>query len=221
MGRFSWHTTRNVGDSPLPQPSQRPSLTAVVLGAISRAMSGIRVALPGRVESYDPTTQRASVKPLIQDGYYDEAGERQTDPLPIVTDVPVAFQGSGTAFQSFPVSVGDTVLLVFCSSSIDKWLVQGGEVDPEDDRRHHLSDAVAIPGFRSGPFVTDPAAWVISADLLKLGSKDANDPVIRKSDLAGFISTYNGHTHVETGSTTNTPLPTQSTINGSSKVKLD
>jgi hypothetical protein len=109
------------------------------------------------VESYDATTQKASVQPLIKRGYYDEkGGVRQAESLPIITGVPVLFPGGGGCRITWPIAVGDTVLLVFSEASLDKWVVTGGEVDPRDDRRHSLSDAVAIPGLR--PFKNATAA---------------------------------------------------------------
>jgi hypothetical protein len=49
------------------------------------------------------------------------------------------------------VSPGDPCLLIFSDRSLDSWLDRGGEVDPIDLRRHHLSDAVAILGVRAKP----------------------------------------------------------------------
>ena len=56
------------------------------------------------------------------------------------------FPGAGGYRITFPVAEGDTGLLLFAESSLDKWLVSGGTVDPEDDRRHDLTDAVFLPG---------------------------------------------------------------------------
>lgn len=57
---------------------------------------------------------------------------------------------------ALPVAVGDTGLLIFSDRSLDVWLATGGIVDPGDDRRHALSDAVFVPGLRpfSSPLVT-------------------------------------------------------------------
>lgn len=146
---------------------QTPTLAGFVTNALDGRMRGVRVALPGLVQTYDPTTQTCSVQPLIQDGVYDESGTRIAERLPVVASVPVCFPGSGAFSVTWPVKVGDTVLLVFSSSSIDRWLALGGEVDPIDDRRHHITDAIAIPGLRDLGHVlpssaVDPSAMVIS-----------------------------------------------------------
>jgi len=126
----------------------KPSLPTVLNSALVKRMRGVRVALPARVESYDPTTQQITAQPLVLEGYVAEEGERATERLPAIAGVPVVFPGAGGFRVTFPIAVGDTVLLVFASSSIDRWLALGGEVDPADDRRHALSDAIAIPGLR-------------------------------------------------------------------------
>ena len=70
--------------------------------------------------------------------------------------VPVCFPGSGGWKVTFPISKGDTGLLIFCSRSIDRWLSEGGSVDPQDDRTHDLSDAVFVPGLTDFAHPIDP-----------------------------------------------------------------
>lgn len=166
--------------------SQTPSFAEVLRIANEAHTKELRVAIPARVENYDAATQKVDAQPLILEGYRDENGDRQTERLPVVCDVPVVFPGSGPYRITFPVAAGDTVLLVFASSSIDKWLAVGGEVDPEDDRRHHISDAIAIPGlfdFAHVPTTAPTDAMVLHADKVRVGGPGAADNVARKSDL--------------------------------------
>ncbi len=170
---------------------QTPSLPGVIDGAISARLKNLRVALPARVETYDASTQTCSCQPLVYDGYFDETGTRQAEKLPVIASVPVMFPGSGAYSETWPLKAGDTVLLVFSSSSIDRWLANGGEVDPIDDRRHHLTDAIAIPGIRTLPAAlsstaVDPAARVISG-ATKLGDSGATSPVALNTELAGLV----------------------------------
>lgn len=143
-----------------------PSLASVLRGAIEAHMSDVHTAMPGRVETFDPATQKATVQPLVRRPYLDEDGERIPERLPVVAGVPVMFPGSGGFSLTWPVAVGDVGLLVFASCSLDRWLARGGEVDPADERRHTLSDAVFIPGLRPfsapGP-ATHATAMVITA----------------------------------------------------------
>lgn len=199
--------------------TQTPTLDTILNRAARRHLKNLRVALPARVESYDAATQKVSVQPLILDGYTDD-GERVTERLPVIPGVPVVFPGAGGFRITFPLAVGDTVLVVFTSSSIDRWLAVGGEVDPGDDRRHDINDAVAIPGLRD--FAHALTGVSTTAMQLTASGGDAtieiDDTEIRAGgaerlalgqellDLRNFV--YNqfqatgGHTHVVAGAAT-------------------
>lgn len=127
------------------QTGPNPTLADAIRRAVDLAVADVHVAIPGRVERVDLAKALVDVKPLVKDRY-EEDGVAKSQSVPVVTNVPLVFPGAGGMRISFPVAKGDTVLLVFSERSLDSWLVRGGEVDPLDDRRHSLSDAVAIPG---------------------------------------------------------------------------
>lgn len=126
-----------------------PSLVGALRVFLGRYFSELHTAIPGRVESYDATLQRASIQPVIKEAFEDETGERVVARLPVIPGVPVQWPSGGGYFISFPLQPGDTGLLLFSQASLDVWLSEGGEVDPLDDRRFHLSDGIFIPGVRS------------------------------------------------------------------------
>ncbi len=111
-------------------------------------VADLHTALPGKIVKYDESTQKADVQPLIKERYTDESGAQQSRELPVIPSVPVQFPGAGGYRITFPVAVGDTGLIMFAEASLDKWLVSGGTVDPADERRHDLTDAVFLPGLR-------------------------------------------------------------------------
>jgi hypothetical protein len=135
------------------EDSRSPDNIEVLRRVLDVASSEMFVALPGKVEKYDPVLQKADVKPLIQKPFVFEDGDEDLDELPVLTDVPVMFPRGGGYFLSLPIEPGDNVLLVFCDMSIDSFMVSTGGVDtnPVDLRTHDISDAVAIPGFYPFP----------------------------------------------------------------------
>lgn len=117
-----------------------PSLPPETLAALKQdLLASLHCALPGRVESYDPVSRAAVVRPMIR-----SASGRS---LPLLRDVPV--------FLPLPelmsVSPGDFCLVVFADAAIDGWWATGQEADPVSPRRHDLSDAFAFTGFRPAP----------------------------------------------------------------------
>ncbi len=125
-----------------------PELEDVIRLALENFQSSFHVALPGRIESYDESTQTATVKPLLKNSFVDADGVDVVEDLPVINSVPVQFMRGGGFFLSFPIVKGDHVLLVFNERSTDKFQTgTGDDTDPVDTRMHNLSDAVAIPGF--------------------------------------------------------------------------
>jgi hypothetical protein len=127
-------------------PTRSPTWPEVLDRLREKIMQELHVALPAQVESYDPSTQLASVKPLIQDVFYDEDDSLTSISLPVITNVPVLWPSGGGFGVTCPLAAGDTVTVLFHDRSLDAWLAQGSEQAPEDLRRHALKDAVAIPG---------------------------------------------------------------------------
>jgi hypothetical protein len=125
-----------------------PTLADVVRKHIRVNLTDLHVAIPARVERVDLAKGLIDAKPLVKDSHDDAEGNRVPVSVPVICNVPVIFPGVGGMRITFPISKGDTVMLLFSERSLDTWLVRGGEVDPVDDRRHQLSDAVAIPGLR-------------------------------------------------------------------------
>ncbi len=136
------------------QSEVTPSFAETIKQALKGASQEIRVCMPARIEAYDYKTQKATVRPNIKRKYKDGSVEG----MPLIYNVPVAHPRAGKAFIHLPLKKGDNVMLIFADRSIDKWSTNGGEVDPEDTRTHHLSDAIAYPGlypFNNGADVTN------------------------------------------------------------------
>lgn len=173
--------------------TQQPTLSDVLEAAINAFLADVHTVLVGRVESYDPATQTISARAVVRRGFATEDGERATEELPVLNNVPVGFPGGTRGWITWPVAVGDTVLLLIGELSHDRWLQIGGAgVDPGDDRRFNLSDAFAIPAFRDfahpiSPVETD-AMVVHTEDELRLGDADTTDPALNTIDGSDFMA---------------------------------
>lgn len=122
---------------------------------VQEKINNIHTSCPGQVISFDG--RFATVKPFLQ--YKSEDG-RVVD-YPIISNVLVQFPASsgGQCSVTFPIKVGDQVVLLFAERSLDDFLSGGVS---EDNRKYDLTDAVAIPGlFKNGI----PAAQKYSQDV--------------------------------------------------------
>jgi hypothetical protein len=182
--------------------------------------------MPARVTSYDAAKRRVSVKPLIKESYVDGfTGERLTESVPVITDVPVAFPRGGSYRIEFPIAAGDTGWLWFADRSLDRWLASGGEVDPGDDRDHHLTDAVFYPGvqaFGAVPSTAAPddcmsvgldggAVIEIDGDEVRVGGSGAVS-LAKINELNNLLAAFLTHTHAVVGGSTGPPGPTTPTL---------
>lgn len=202
--------------------SSTPSLLEVLRAVVEARLADVRVSMPARVVSYDATRQAVSVKPIIRQGRIDSTGERVADSLPVIENVPVVFPGAGGFRVTFPVAAGDTVLLVFSEQSLDKWLALGGrDTDPLDDRRHDLTDAVAVPGLRSFADALDSAP----TDSMSIGKDggptiEITDSEIKAGGTERLVTKaeFDAHFHSDPVSGV-TSTPNNSPITGTDKLR--
>lgn len=122
-----------------------PTLTETIQALIQNELSDIHTAIPAEIVSYNHAKNLAIVRPCLKRKY---KGEELPVDLPNIVNVPVCFPSMGPGHLRFPVKAGMTGMLKFSERSIDKWLVNGGMVDPEDARKFSLSDATFWPGLR-------------------------------------------------------------------------
>lgn len=203
--------------------SRSPELQEILRLAVSSRLRDVNVALPGKINSYDPSEQKADIKPLLKRITQTTDGNELEEELPVIPNVPVIFPRGGDFFISMPVKQGDFCLLIFNSFPVDKYKYgQGDDINPGDFSMHQLTDAVAIMGF--SPFAqaiadADPDNIVIGVqdgnqvhiaeDKIELGKKGAADKAsldskvqdelnaIRDS-LDSLVTQYNAHIHTTT-----------------------
>jgi len=175
------------------------TLNQAIETAVKFQLGLINTCLPGRVETYDYKTQKATVTPLIKKKYKDGT----VSPMPIISAVPVIFPRTKTSMIHFPLVQGDGVLLVFSQRSLETWLFKGGESEPGDPRKFDLTDAIAIPGlwdFTAATLAENNDDFIIVHNSEKIIiKKDGNIEIgansLKKLVNEEFKTLFNNHVH--------------------------
>ena len=176
--------------------------------------SRLRVALPGKVVSYNSKTHLATVQPLLMDLGTKEFPET----LPPVPRVPIAHPRTAAGAVFLPVAKGDLVTLLFSDRALDAWKAGVGQpVDPDNTRQHDLSDCWAIPGgYPEGakPGQRFPGAlevWLKPGTKFAVGNGTAELLAViddLASALGSLLSAIQAETHTSAlGYPTGPPLP--------------
>lgn len=119
--------------------------------ALENAQSQIWTATPAIVQAVNLAAQTLSVQPAIQGTLSNPDGTTQTVNLPLLVDVPIVWPRAGGFALTFPIAVGDEVLVVFGARCIDSWWQSGSVGAPAEARMHDLSDGFAILAPTSQP----------------------------------------------------------------------
>jgi hypothetical protein len=186
------------------------SVASAIKDFVKGMLAGIHTCMPGEIVSYDYTKQKATVKPLLKRSYVDGT----TASYPVINDVPVVFPRSGGASLTFPVVVGDTVMLLFSERTMDLWLNKGTESISLVERQFSLNDAIAVPGlfpFTSASKASNNTDVELVFNSQKIVIKPNGDIEIGSSTLRALIderiqAVFNGHGHEYVSPTG--PLPT-------------
>lgn len=103
---------------------------------------GVDDMLPARVISYDDSTNRATIQPLVMMGTSDGKKISRAS----VASVPVFRFGGGGFFIRFPIKAGDFGWIKANDRDISLILQRGGLEDwPNTQRLHDFSDAMFFP----------------------------------------------------------------------------
>ena len=139
-------------------------------------MQSIRVSVPAIVQSFNPgppatVVLQVALKEYVQKSDPTGLFNPVTDivALPLLSDVPVVIPTAGGWSLTLPIQPGDECMAVFSDAALDAWLQSGGiDNAPISQRRHSLSDAMAVFGLRSTPNGLDG----YSTDSMQIRSDD-------------------------------------------------
>lgn len=117
------------------------TLSKLIDGFVNRAMAGVHVAIPCRVVTFDETTCRADVQPLVRMG---------DDTPAVIQSVPALGRkrkiGPDIEVEKPFYEKGDVVYVV-CADREIKNTLRGQVAAPDSTRAHDINDAVIVGVF--------------------------------------------------------------------------
>jgi len=125
--------------------------TLAILTAMEGHQKEVWTALPGIIQSFNPSAMTCTVKPAVLIPLKDpETAEISQVEIPVLLDVPVIYPSGGGFTLTFPIKNGDECLVIFSSRCIDTWWQNGGYKNQLPLlRMNDLSDGFALVGPRS------------------------------------------------------------------------
>lgn len=160
---------------PTPDHNRRSLMTGVSLG-LDWLRKNINTSMPGVVKAFDPARSMAVVQPAIKVRLQDDT-ERE---LPDILDVPVVYPAGGGYAITFPVRVGDPVLMLFSQRGLTEWKRTLDVASADRGVFHSMGDAVAIPGFGAD----------VDADAMTIRVPDDGELRINGDALDAVIQSY-------------------------------
>lgn len=138
-------------------------LTWLLKESFAHNMANVHTAFPAVIVKYDAEKRRADVQPSIK--HRLPSGDFVD--LPVISDVPVIFQGTKRFTLCFPLEKDDEVLCICAERSLDAWRDTGGSgIEESDPRRFNLMDCVAIAGLQAVDFGSETASIEVDDEKL-------------------------------------------------------
>ena len=169
---------------------------------IKKGGENIHVSMIGKIESYNPQTNRASITPVGT----MTCPDWQELPFPTIHNVPIQYPcgNGGKSGVTFPIKQGDTCIIIFADHQIENFL--SGEKS-DDMRNHSLNDAYAIPTLfsdsvptlKSNPndvcFFNDGSLVVLNSSSMTINLADGTNVSIGGGDLVVHGISVVHHVH--------------------------
>lgn len=132
-------------------PNTNKSLTELLsfyFDEFSNILNCIKI---GEIVSFDKNTQTATVKILHKkvNEYYSSS--KVLIEYPLLMQVPCVVMGGGTSYITHPISAGDQCVVLFSDYMLDGWKNSGDTRLSDIERKHDISDSIAIVGLRALP----------------------------------------------------------------------
>lgn len=127
-----------------------PTLRDLMQNVKDDVSSSINCINIGKIISFNSAIQTAVVQ--IQIKRIDSIKTDGTvlyKQVPLLFDCPVVVMFGGGASLTFPISAGDSCLVLFNDREIDNWFATGQQSVVNTQRTHSISDGIALVGINS------------------------------------------------------------------------
>lgn len=119
-----------------------PDLQNVLKDVKKDIFSSMNCVQIGKIESVDNSKQTVSVALQIKRLLSDDSSVQ----IPVLVDCPYFVLSGGGAYIDMPIAAGDYCIVLFNDRDIDTWFDTGNVADPNSNRKHDLSDGIALIG---------------------------------------------------------------------------
>lgn len=189
-------------------PNTDKSLSELLSLSFQQFSSVLNCIKIGKILSFDKSKQTCSVEILHKARNDYILGRNELVEYPKLSNVPVIIMGGGTSYITHPISAGDNCLLLFNDYQKDRWQQTGNSAQSDIDRKHDISDAIAIVGLNALP-----NAIQSYSDYLDLHYSDNSSIIVGNTvEVNNQTINLNGNTNV-TGDETVSGIITAPTIN--------
>lgn len=137
----------------------------------------------GKIEKVTPEEQTVEVTLQIR----RPAADGTSSAIPLLVDVPYMVLQGGGAYVDLPITAGDYCIVLFNDRDIDTWWSTANMADPATNRKHDLSDGIAIVGLnpKTSPLPMDGTA----VRILGTSGPGAEKEAARKGDAVASTAT--------------------------------
>ena len=162
----------------------------------------------GKIEKVTPDEQTVEVTLQIR----RPAADGTSSAIPLLVDVPYMVLQGGGAYIDLPITAGDYCIVLFNDRDIDTWWSTANMADPATNRKHDLSDGIAIVGL-------NPKTAVLPMAGTSLGLIAADKKVRIKNDIETLFTLMGDLIDAVSGLTTY-GSPASHTVTASSQAAL-
>jgi hypothetical protein len=161
----------------------------VLNSALAFALSNLHTNVVCKVTAVN--TKTISCKPVS-----NRVIDGQSIELPEFIEVPPIFMNGGSSYDAYPITIGDSCLLVIAERCFDAWYGGADFVSPVELRMHDYSDGFALVGIQpQAGAITIPQVATMQGDRIAVGdlTRTGNEIITGNRDQTGISTASELH----------------------------